>query len=113
MKHESLQFKEDFRVVFQLRELQAAEMTLHPGDQEGGPDNRHRGADQWLYVVSGKGLAIIDGVEQELAAGSLLVVEKGEKHEIRNTGSAPLKTLNFYSPPAYDRNEEPLPAGRK
>ena len=113
MKHERLEFKEDFRVVFQCREVQAAEMTLDPGADEGGPDNRHRGADQWLYVVSGKGLAIIDGVEQELQAGSLLVVEKGQKHEIRNTGSAPLKTLNFYSPPAYDCNEDPLPAGRK
>lgn len=113
MKHERLEFKKDFRVVFQCREVQAAEMTLDPGGDEGGPDNRHRGADQWLYVVSGEGLAIIDGVEQELQAGSLLVVEKGEKHEIRNTGRAPLKTLNFYSPPAYDYNEDPLPAGRK
>lgn len=113
MKHEHLKFEEDFRVVFQLREVQAAEMTLAPGDHEGGADNRHRGADQWLYVVSGEGLATIEGVEQDLKAGSLLVVEKGEKHEIRNTGSAPLKTLNFYSPPAYDRNEDPLPAGRK
>ncbi len=113
MKHEHLKFEEDFRVVFQLREVEAAEMTLAPGDHEGGADNRHRGADQWLYVVSGNGLAVIEDVEQELKAGSLLVVEKGEKHEIRNTGSAPLKTLNFYSPPAYDRNEDPLPAGRK
>ncbi len=113
MKHEHLKFEEDFRVVFQLREVQAAEMTLAPGDHEGGADNRHRGADQWLYVVSGEGLAIIEGVEEKLNAGSLLVVEKDEKHEIRNTGSAPLKTLNFYSPPAYDRNEDPLPAGRK
>jgi len=113
MKHEHLKFEEDFRVVFQLRELQAAEMTLARDDHEGGADNRHRGADQWLYVVSGEGLAIIEGVEEKLKAGSLLVVEKGEKHEIRNTGSAPLKTLNFYSPPAYGRNEDPLPAGRK
>ena len=113
MKHERLEFKEDFRIVFQIREVQAAEMTLGADGHEGGPDNRHRGADQWLYVVSGEGLAIIDGVEQELQAGSLLVVEKGEKHEIRNTGSTPLKTLNFYSPPAYDCNEDPLPAGRK
>ena len=113
MKHERLEFKKDFRVVFQCRGVQAAEMTLNPGGDEGGPDNRHRGADQWLYVVSGEGLAIIDGVEQELQAGSLLVVEKGEKHEIRNTGNTPLKTLNFYSPPAYDCNEDPLPAGHK
>lgn len=113
MKYEHLSFDEDFRVVFDLRNVQAAEMTLAPGDQEGGPDNRHRGADQWLYVVSGTGLAIVEGRQQVLEAGSLLVVEKGENHEIRNTGSTPLKTLNFYSPPAYDHDEEPLAAGRK
>jgi hypothetical protein len=27
-------------------------MTLGPDETEGGPDNRHRGADQWLYVIS-------------------------------------------------------------
>src|SRR5207245_1257788 len=26
-----------------------------PGETEGGPDSRHRGADQWLFVVSGTG----------------------------------------------------------
>jgi hypothetical protein len=28
-------------------------MTLAAGDPEGGPDNRHRGADQWLFVAGG------------------------------------------------------------
>jgi hypothetical protein len=32
---------------------QAAQMTLTAGQTEGGPTNRHHGADQWLYVVSG------------------------------------------------------------
>ncbi len=64
-----------------------------------------------MYVVSGNGLAIIDGVQQPLQAGSLLVIEHGESHEIRCTGDQPLRTLNFYSPPAYDDEGEPLPAG--
>ena len=34
-------------------------MVLAPGDKEGGADNRHRGADQWLYVLSGSGEAIL------------------------------------------------------
>ncbi|RYE65571.1 MAG: cupin domain-containing protein, partial [Rhizobiaceae bacterium] len=33
--------------------------------------------------------------------GSLLLIERGERHEIRNTGDAPLVTINFYTPPAY------------
>jgi hypothetical protein len=37
--------------------------------------------------------------------------EHGERHEIRNTGRTFLTTLNFYYPPAYDQDEETLPAG--
>lgn len=111
MKYKQLPFGAGFRVAFNVRQAQAAEMVIAPGDSEGGPDNRHRGADQWLYVVSGTGLAIVDGTEQKLRAGSLLVIENGETHEIRNTGHVLLKTLNFYYPPAFDDEGEPLPAG--
>lgn len=111
MKHKALSLKSDFEVAFAVRKAQAAEMTLAPGSKTGGPDNRHSGADQWLYVVSGNGLATVDGVEQPLRPGSLLVIERGEAHEIRCTGDEPLRTVNVYSPPAYDDDGEPLPAG--
>lgn len=111
MKHKRFRFGEGFRVAFGLRRVQAAEMVIAPGDAEGDADNRHRGADQWLYVVSGRGLAIVEGRRQPLAAGSLLLIERGERHEIRNVGRTLLKTVNFYSPPAYDQDEETLPAG--
>jgi mannose-6-phosphate isomerase-like protein (cupin superfamily) len=113
MQHKQLGFARGFRLAFGERQLQAAEMVIEPGDSEGGPDNRHRGADQWLFVVSGEGKAIVEGAELGLKAASLLLIERGERHEIRNVGNAPLKTLNFYSPPAYDDDEEPLPAGKK
>ena len=111
MKYKALSLDADFEVAFELRKVQAAGMTLAPGSRTGGPDNRHPGADQWLFVVSGSGLAIVDGVEQPLKAGGLLVIEHGEMHEIRCTGDEPLRTINFYSPPAYDDGGEPLPAG--
>jgi mannose-6-phosphate isomerase-like protein (cupin superfamily) len=112
MRHKTLDFAEGFRVSFTVREGQAAEMTIAPGDSEGGPDNRHRGPDQWLYVVGGEGVAIVEGKEQPLRRGSLLVVEHGERHEIRNTGASPLQTLNFYYPPAFDRDGEPMWPGK-
>jgi hypothetical protein len=31
---------------------------------------------------------------------------------VRNTGRAQLRTLNFYVPPAYRQNGDPLPRGR-
>jgi len=87
-------------------------MVIATGDKEGGADNFHRGADQWLYVESGKGEAVINGHVYTLEAGSLLLIERGDKHEIRNTGSSPMKTLNFYVPPAYKADGDELPPGK-
>lgn len=57
----TLKFSKGFRVAFDVRRAQAAEMVIAPGDSEGGPDNRHRGADQWLFVLSGSGVAVVEG----------------------------------------------------
>ena len=88
-------------------------MVLAPGDAEGGADNRHRGADQWLYVLSGSGEAIVDGRRHKLRAGSLVLIERKEKHQIRNNGRGLLRTLNFYVPPAYRKDGNPRPRGKK
>lgn len=76
-------------------------MVIAPGDAEGGSGNRHRGCDQWLYVLSGTGRATLGRRRQALKPGTLLLIERGTTHEIRNTGRTPLKTLNLYVPPAY------------
>src|SRR5215218_1923333 len=101
MQHRHLQFGHGFRVVLGDEHSQAAQMTLAAGETEGGPDNRHRGADQWLYVVAGTVLAVVNGDHVELREGTLVLIQRGDEHEIRNTGSGPLKTLNVYVPPAY------------
>ena len=111
MQHKHLRFGQGFRVVLGDDHSQAAQMTLAPGDAEGGPDNRHRGADQWLYVVSGRA-----GHRRRRAGraaeGTLVLIRRGETHEIRNTGREPLRTLNVYVPPAYTPEGDELPAGR-
>ena len=70
------------------------------------------GANQWLYVVAGEGVAIVTGTRVELREGTLLLIERGETHEIRNTGSEPLRTLNLYVPPAYTADGDERPAGK-
>jgi mannose-6-phosphate isomerase-like protein (cupin superfamily) len=112
MQHEHLQFGHGFRVVLGNDHSQAAQMTLAPGENEGGPDNRHRGADQWLFIVSGEGLAIVEGERVELRECTLVLIQRGETHEVRNTGREPLKTLNVYVPPGYTAEGDELPAGR-
>jgi mannose-6-phosphate isomerase-like protein (cupin superfamily) len=112
MQHKHLRFGEGFRVVTGNERSQAAQMTLAAGDSEGGPDNRHRGADQWLFVVAGTGEAVVNGTRLPLKAGTLLLIERGDVHEIRNTGRGPLRTFNVYVPPAYTMAGEELPRGR-
>ena len=112
MKRKTLQFGRGFKVVLGNRRVQAAQMVIEPGKSEGGPDNRHRGTDQWLFVIAGHGVAIVKGKRHPLKANSLLLIEHGERHEIRNTGKRPLKTLNFYSPPGYTRAGDELPPAK-
>ncbi|HEX6833265.1 MAG TPA: cupin domain-containing protein [Rudaea sp.] len=112
MRHKHLRFGKGFRVAFDNKRAQAAEMVIAPGDSEGGPDNRHRGADQWLFVVSGSGVGILDGKQVPLKAGTLLLIERRQRHEIRNTGRDLLRTLNVYVPKAYDEEGEPLAPGK-
>ena len=112
MKCRHLRMGIGFLPLFQVHGVQAAQMVIPPGGREGGPDNRHRGADQWLFVASGRGMAIVEGARRALRPGSLLLIERGERHEIRATGDASLKTVNFYSPPAYTAMGGERSAGR-
>lgn len=66
MKKKSLRFGKGFRIALGNRRSEAAEMVIAPGDAEGDPGNRHRGSDQWLFVLSGNGCR--DGQRQALSA---------------------------------------------
>ncbi|MEX0766609.1 MAG: cupin domain-containing protein [bacterium] len=61
----------------------------------------HPKSDQWLYVISGTGQAIVKGRKVSLRKGSLLLIEARETHEIKNNGRQQLITVNFYAPPAF------------
>jgi mannose-6-phosphate isomerase-like protein (cupin superfamily) len=63
-------------------------------------------------VVNGTGAAVVNGERIELRSGTLLLIQRGDAHEIRNTGEEPLRTLNVYVPPAYTKEGEELPAAR-
>lgn len=87
-------------------------MVLPRGACEGDSHNRHVGADQWLIVLEGSGSATINGRSVALKSGSIVLIEAGDRHEIRNTGRRLLKTISVYLPPAYRPDGEELPAGR-
>lgn len=90
-----------FRVLGGTVRSQAASMVLGPGEATGGPENRHPDVDQWLYVISGRCRATVEGRTVTVETGGLLLIEAGEAHEIENAGPEPLRTLNVYAPPEY------------
>jgi mannose-6-phosphate isomerase-like protein (cupin superfamily) len=112
MKREQLQFRAGFRLSVGNKQSQSAVMVIPPGGSEGGADNDHRGSDQWLYVVDGTGLAIVNGRRTPLKPGVIMLIERGDVHELRNTGRKLLKTINVYVPPAFKDEETPLPPGK-
>jgi mannose-6-phosphate isomerase-like protein (cupin superfamily) len=97
----------EFDVIANTEGVQAAMMTLRSGsasDEE--PSNEHANSEQWLFVISGTGTAVVipkGGRRRniKLRPGSLLLIEKGELHQIKHVGRGALRTINFYSPPAY------------
>jgi mannose-6-phosphate isomerase-like protein (cupin superfamily) len=69
-------------------------------------------ADQWLFVVAGSGTATVNGKRYSLKAGTLMLIERGNAHEIRNSGRGVLRALSIYVPPAYTAAGEELPRGK-
>ena len=103
-----------FDVILSTRSCQAAMMVLRPGDSSSDePENEHPRCEQWVYVVSGTGHATTGRRRVALKAGSLLLVEKDEPHQIMCTGRKPLVTVNFYAPPAYTADGELRPRAKR
>ena len=78
MKSKNLRFAKGFRVVLGNPRSQAAE-RLAPGKSEGNAHNRHRGADPWLYVVSGTSVATVNKRKHAVKADTLLLIERGDE----------------------------------
>src|SRR5436190_933768 len=103
-----------FDLLLASRSVQAAKMTLPPGGvSDDEPSNEHPHCEQWLFVLAGSGIVTIGKMHRalrrvKLREGSLLLIEKGELHQIKNTGKRPLSAVTFYSPPAYGADSEPL-----
>jgi quercetin dioxygenase-like cupin family protein len=58
----------------------------------------HQGMDKVYYVIEGRGLFLLAGREEPMAAGVLLVAPEGVPHGIRNTGAGRLLVLALLAP---------------
>ena len=57
-----------------------------------------------IYVVTGRGISICDGVEEAIQADKVLWIRAGEKHQIINTGAESIKIATLFVP-GYTRQQ--------
>ena len=90
----------DFRrVVYTGKNLQLVLMTLQPGDEIG--EEVHEDRDQFFRIEEGSGVIDIDGVGNRVEDDVAVVVPAGARHNVRNTGDAPLRLYTIYGPPEH------------
>lgn len=91
---------ENFRkVLYTARNSQLVLMSLRPGEEIG--EEVHQ-LDQFIRCESGEAKAILDGVENTLTDGFIVLVPAGTRHNIINTSKdKPLKLYTLYAPPNH------------
>jgi len=83
--------------AYRDKNIQVVLMSIAPGEDIG--EETHR-ADQATFFVAGHGQAVVDGDKAAVSPGHMVVIPQGAKHNIRNTGTEPLKLFSVYAPPA-------------
>jgi len=87
---------EEFRrVLYTAQHCQLVLMALQPGEEIGAEVHT---LDQFFRVEAGAGEAVLDGVRTAIRAGFAVLVPAGARHNIVNTGIAPLKLYTLYAP---------------
>ena len=97
---EGIAIKNDrFRqVLYTGAHCQLVVMALGPKEEIGTEVHE---VDQFFRVEQGTGEATLDGVRTAIGAGFAVLVPAGTKHNIVNTGTAPLKLYTLYAPPNH------------
>jgi Mannose-6-phosphate isomerase len=91
---------EDFRrVLYTGHNLQLVLMTLKPGEEIG--EEVHEDRDQFFRFEKGSGVVIIDGKDNRVEEDFGVIVPQGARHNVRNTGSGPLRLYTIYGPPEH------------
>jgi quercetin dioxygenase-like cupin family protein len=97
---------EDFAVYDSAR---MGKSTLFESDRllvglssfEPGQEHRlhaHAGMDKVYYVLSGRGVFLLEGREEPMEAGVMMIAAEGVLHGIRNTGSERLLVMAILAP---------------
>jgi mannose-6-phosphate isomerase-like protein (cupin superfamily) len=87
------------RVLYTGQNLQLVLMTLKPGEEIG--EEVHEDRDQFFRFEDGRGVVLIDGVENKVEEDFGVIVPAGARHNVKNTGEEPLRLYTIYGPPEH------------
>lgn len=76
--------------------LRLVEIPVARPDDRPRQPHSHAGIEECIFVLSGRGTTYAEGSEYALGPGDTILLEPGERHVTRNTGSEPLVLLCFY-----------------
>jgi mannose-6-phosphate isomerase-like protein (cupin superfamily) len=86
------------RVLFTANNIQLVLMNLQKGE-ELGEEVHH--LDQFIRVEEGEGTVELDGEVFALPSDHAVIIPKGVKHNVINTGASELKLYSLYAPPEH------------
>jgi quercetin dioxygenase-like cupin family protein len=82
-------------------ESTAIYFAMPPGKRLG----RHTDtAEETQYILSGAGELLLDEATKPVRAGDVFVLKQGTAHDLRNTGSADLAIIAFFSAPKVEQH---------
>ena len=90
----------DFRrVLYTGHNLQLVLMSIPPGGEIGA--EVHDDRDQFFRFEAGEGEVMVDDNTYRVKADDAVIVPQGARHNVRCTGSEPLKMYTIYAPPEH------------
>ncbi|MEA2603394.1 MAG: hypothetical protein QOF89_4386 [Acidobacteriota bacterium] len=82
--------------LFQSDRLLVGLNAFEPGQEH--RLHAHAGMDKVYHVLAGHGVFLLEGREEPMAAGTMLIAPEGMLHGIRNTGTERLLVLAILAP---------------
>lgn len=87
------------KVLYTAKNCQLVLMSLKPGEEIGSEVHT---LDQFIRVEAGEGKSILNGKEETLKDGSVVLVPAGVEHNIINTSREhDMKLYTLYAPPNH------------
>ena len=97
---EQTEENENFRkVLFTGERSQLVVMSIPQNGEIG--EETHPHVEQTLFFLKGSAKSILNGEEQDITEGDVVVVTPGTKHNFINTGTEVLKVFTVYAPPNH------------